>query len=379
MLRFLEVLLRYRKQILVTAAAMMLGALAFALLRPRTYTARVMLFISSSQSDMRSAFGGQLPPGLPSFALGVSNPNTKLVGVVLNSQSLADSVQRRAGRAQERRIRNEQDGSITIEILHRDPERAARIANAYPDLINALVLKVGLDNAVRKQDFLESQLVSARERLELSEQQMVQFQRGRDAPEPEEQGRRTIEAAAQLQQRIAEKEIEVSQLRRALTPDNPELRSAEAELTAWRAQLRRLTSGGGGQVFLPLSESAELKATATRILREYGKNEQIYLTLTANLAQTQIDAKNSLPVVSVIDPASPPTRPTGAGVVVTVLAAAVLGVILGVFGALLREYLQAARREPRNADFFAAWDRSVGSVARLTSRGRRRVELSPRG
>ena len=51
---------------------------------------------------------------------------------------------------------------------------------------------------------------------------------------------------ADLQRRIAEKEIEVAMLRRNATPQNPQLRAAEAELAAWRAQLNRLSARRGG-------------------------------------------------------------------------------------------------------------------------------------
>src|SRR5690606_21451061 len=161
------------------------------------------------------------------------------------------------------------------------------------------------------QRLLLAQLDAAGEQLTASEQRLLGFQEQRDLPEAESQARLTIEVAARLREAIIAKEMEVVQLRRTATPDNPALRSALAELSSLRQQFADLSAGRGtdGDILIPLKASPELRIEATRLLRDYKKDEQIYIALTAALADAQIDAQNSLPVVGVLDAAGVPTIP----------------------------------------------------------------------
>jgi uncharacterized protein involved in exopolysaccharide biosynthesis len=210
-----------------------------------------------------------------------------------------------------------------------------------------------------KRDFLERQLAEAQEDLVASEEALLSYQQQTDAPEIQEQSRQTVEAAAELQRIIYQKEIEVLQLRRVATPNNPELRAAVAELDAMRRQMRRLTGGSSsaGDVFVPLGSSPELKVGSLRLLREFTKNEQIYLSLTAALAETQLDVQNNMPVVALLDRATVPDRPSGIPRVITLGLITWLGLLAGLGMAVGVEYLDRLRRDPASQPFFEAWAR----------------------
>jgi len=376
--RFLDVaavvLRRWRLVAAITAATVLI-ALAVALLRPRLYTARTVLLPPPSQGDGRAALIASQLGDLPGLgALGGSS-NARLINVIARSRSLADTLVAtlkppadtaaviRTMLARRTRVEENSDGAVVVEVSGRDPRLAARVANAFPPLINAFSAKVSTESAQRKQEFLETQIRGASERLARSEAALLRFQKGQNAPEIGEQARRTIDAASDLQRQISEQEVRVAQLRRSATADNPALRAAEAELGTRRAQLRRLTgSGGGSPLFVPLGQSADLKAEVTRLTREYTRDEQVYVSLTGALAQAQIDANNNLPVVSVLDPALPPDRPSGFGVKVIGAVALVLGAVLGLLAAFVAEHLRRARHDPEGQRFFVAWDEFRGTV-----------------
>lgn len=357
---------------------------------PKQYTARTVLLPSQETGDSRSQLLSQVPGGLLGITGSASSANQARIAAILKSGLLVDSMVARLGfekgsegdqqlreaLGEHTDVRSGEGGAVVITVGSHNPRLAFRAADEFPSLVNSLVIRFGTEAAMHRQTFLESQLAAARQQLEASEQRLVAFQQTEDAPEVQEQARRTLEAAARLQQQIMEQEVRVAQLRRVATPDNPELRAAIAELNGWRSQLARLTGGersGSNDVFVSLRESPGLQLAATRLLREYKKDEQIYLSLSESLAQAQVTVKNDLPVVSVLDrpmlPTAPFTRPTA----LIAAVAALLGLCTGVVLAFVREYARGARRNPENADFFQTWDQFKAEIARYVPRRRKRV------
>jgi tyrosine-protein kinase Etk/Wzc len=352
---------------------LVLVALAYQTLRPKYYAAHLSIVPSTERGGAASSMiaAAQLPPALAGMLVG-TNSNQRLIEGVLRSRSLADSMVARLGidpaldpgreagvrhiLEYQTKVENRPDGSIRIEVRDRDPVWAARIANELPDLANVITARLSASVALRKQEFFENQLVRAHQQLVNSEERLVAFQLSQDAPEIQEQARRTMEAAAELQRQIMEQEITVSQLRRSATSNNPELRSAEAQLTATRAQLARITTGSGraDRVFVSMRESPELMVEAARLLRDFTKDEQVFMSLTAALTQAQIDANNNLPTISVLDPAIVPQSPVRLDVRLLLAMAMLLGLVLGVVAAFFQEYLIQARRDPASEQFFTA-------------------------
>ncbi|MBW3655242.1 MAG: hypothetical protein KY444_03995, partial [Gemmatimonadetes bacterium] len=260
-----------------------------------------------------------------------------------------------------------------------DPVLAARVANEFPSLINQISAQMGAEAALHKEAFLEGQLRRAQARLERSEEALVAYQRGRNAPDIQEQARQTVDAAAELQTQIAAQERRVNQLARTSTPSNPALRAAQSDLATMRSQLGQLTAGGRGHLYVPFRESANLKAEITRLTREFAKDEKMYLSLTAALAEAQIEVNNNLPVVSVLDRAEVPRAPSGFGLKLVVAVAGILGMLLGLIGAFVMERLARARQEPEDGSFFEAWEDFKGDLRRGGFRRARVAVSSPAG
>lgn len=362
-----------------TAVGAALVALPLAILLPRDYAARALLVASESGNDLQSqVLGSALPAGIPAMFGVTGGSNQQLIGVVIGSQSLADSMvarlapgedeaavrramEIRNALAYETEVDTRPDGSVRLLTRARDPELAARIANEIPELVNVLMARLSAEAALRKQEFLEEQLELAGRRLAETEARLVEFQTEQAAPDLQEQARQTVEAAADLQQEILRREIDVAALRRTLTPDHPELRAAEAALATARAQLRRLGGvAGSGDVFVSMRDAPELRVQATRLLREYTRDEQVVVSLTAALADAQIDARNNLPTVTVLDAARVPGNPLGPTLPVVLVVALLLGAVLGGFLVVGRELLRQARANPSNGPLFREWDRIRG-------------------
>lgn len=385
LLELFAVLLRRKKTILFTTlATVALAALAL-FLGPPEYVARTVLVPAAERgntSGVRAQLMSQMPGGFPISVGG--GGQQRLIEVVLRSQSLSDSmVARIRARPAHRDVKPAVirevmgdvqvkgdpvlDGSVSVVVTAPDPELAADIANEFPPLVNGIASSLGAQLAERKEQFIESQLEAAAVRLSESEARMVRFEKGSDAVDLQEQAKRTVEAASRLQEAVTEQEIRVAAIRRTATPNNPALRAAEGELAARRSALAGLTRGsrGNSALYVPLGQSSDLKLAATRVMRDYARDEQIYKALTTALTQARMDASDNLPIVGVLDVASPPTAPASKRRGTVLLAAALAGLFLGLVVAFVAEYVRRVRSDPASREILAGGDgRGAGVPAR---------------
>lgn len=374
-LDLIAVLLRRWKTIVFTTlAAVALAALGLFLL-PTTYVAQTVLVPAAERGNtgsVRAQLMSQMP-NLP-LTVGAGGGQQRLIEVVLRSRSLADSmVARIRAQPQHRDVEPGEireilatgvdlqgdavlDGSVAVKVTAEEPALAADVANEFPPLINGIAASLGAQLAQRKEQFIEAQLAAAAERLAESEARMVRFEKGSDAVDLQEQGKRTVEAASRLQEAVTQQELRVAAIRRTATPNNPELRAAEGELAARRRALAELTGGGRGNnaLYVPLGQSSDLKVAATRVMRDFARDEQIYKALTAALTQARMDASDNLPIVGVLDTAATPTAPASKSPLTVLLAATLAGLFLGLLFAFIAEYLRRMRSDPAGRDFLAA-------------------------
>lgn len=368
-LRIAASLARGWRTLLGVALTTTAAAMAAAAFLPKSYVAGTLLipFVGTSARSSLAAAG--LPSGVAGLLGGIgASPSERLLSVVLGSGTLFGEVLQRAARTPGERevvdrvlrtgvrvVRNP-DGSLVVQVSAPTPELAARVANTYPPVLNQVLARLSSEGARTKQAFLRAQLDTADDRLLVSERKFIDFAQRRTAPAPEQQANRTIDAAAALQQQIFEQEAAIAQLRRTATPSNPELRAAEALLATRRAQLSELTNGGGlrRSVLVPVERGTELRIASTRVEREYQQDLRVYSSLAASLTDVQIDVGNSLPVLTVLDPATPPGDPTLKVSTAGVLGLA-FGLVLGAIVTLVRHELSHLRENPETAPYLEAF------------------------
>lgn len=378
----LGAVLRGWRTVIGCAVAALAAAVLVTLVTPSRYIAGTVLVPAAEPQSRSSMLLSQLPGGIGGL-LGIgggSSSADRLIGALLKSRTLLDSIATRAGRTtaerkeirrlldKHTRLQRSADGSISVQVTADDPELAARVANTFPVMLNEAIARVSREAATRRRAFIDDQLRVAREDLVQSEDRMLQFQQRRSTPDLPEQARRTIDAAAELQREIYSAELDVARLRRVATEDNPDLRAAEAALATRRAQLSRLTSSQASTngVLIPMGQGAELRMAATRLLREFTTDEKIYESLTAALAEAQIAANDNMPVLSVLDAAEPPPAPTLP--IVPLVVSPIFGLLLGGALVVARDVAQRMKEREEGAAFFDAW----ASFKRDVRRGGRR-------
>lgn len=241
-------------------------------------------------------------------------------------------------------------GIITVAVEDKDPERAARMANAFVEELKRLTQSLAITEASRRRIFFEQQLKETREKLIRAEEDFRKFQERTGALKVDAQAQTVLETIAELKAQIAAKEVEINVMRTYTTPDNPDLQKAEEALRAMKAQLRELErkSGNNPDPLLPTGKLPELGIEYIRKMREVKFLEALYELLLKGYEQARLDEARDAIVIQVIDRASPPERRIKPNRRRMVILATFIGSFISIFAAFLLEFKEKAETNPES-------------------------------
>ena len=92
-------------------------------------------------------------------------------------------------------------------------------------------------------------------------------------------------------------------------------------------------------------QAPELVFQEGRLRRQVDVSQEVYLTLKREHEAARIEEVNDTPVITVIDPAKPPPRPSAPKRPLIALLGLVLGGMVGVFWAFAAAYADDMRRD----------------------------------
>ena len=232
---------------------------------------------------------------------------------------------------------------ITVEVDDKDPELAAKMANAYYEVLKSLMTRVAVTEAQQRRQFFEDQFAKAKEELSNAEVKLKETQERTGLVELKSQAEATIEAVARLRAEIAQREVQLSAMRTFATPENSDYRRVVAELNGLRAELKKLDKGGvGGELGLVSAGNLpEQGLEYVRALREVKYQEAVFEIMAKQFELAKVDEAKDGGNVQQLDVATVPERkskPKRALIVVlSVLAAGFLAVLLAFVRAAMRK------------------------------------------
>ena len=232
---------------------------------------------------------------------------------------------------------------ITVEVDDKDPELAAKMANAYYEVLKSLMTRVAVTEAQQRRQFFEDQFAKAKEELSNAEVKLKETQERTGLVELQSQAEATIEAVARLRAEIAQREVQLSAMRTFATPENSDYRRVVAELNGLRAELKKLDKGGtGGELGLVSAGNLpEQGLEYVRALREVKYQEAVFEIMAKQFELAKVDEAKDGGNVQQLDVATVPERkskPKRALIVVlSVLAAGFLAVLLAFVRAAMRK------------------------------------------
>jgi uncharacterized protein involved in exopolysaccharide biosynthesis len=340
---FAAVLATWRRFILVIVSVCTVAALIISVLLPNWYkaTARLLPPKDTSPTNMLGAAGSVLR-GLGSgrlSALGNQNTGSYNYMAILNSRSAMEAVVRKFNLREVYDVRDtsmqeainalednvsftlERDDDIAIEVLDKDKQRAADMANYFVDQLNNISNRLATQEASNNRDFIEHRLNEVQADLRMAEDSLRAYQQVSGLIiTPDENA--SSSAIGALYGMKAKKEIEFAILQRTMGEDNPQLHQTEIELD----ELNKKVSG------IP-----EVGIQSLRFYRRVVIQQKIMEYLVPLFEQARIEQQKDIPVILVLDRAIPPEkkdRPKRSVIVLVVFAASLAFSILIV---LMRE------------------------------------------
>ncbi len=309
------------------AGGLVMGITAFLL--PPMYTATASIMPPQQQQSTASALLGQLGPlaGAAGSSLGIKTPADLYIGI-LGSRTIADDLiqafdLRRLYRVKTltdaRKILTSRsafssgkDPMIKISIEDHDPKRAAALANAYVDELYKQNGRLALTESAQRRLFFEREMEAQKKSLADAEVALRKTQERTGVLQVNSQVESIIRTMAQLRAEIASREVALSSLKSAATPQNPEVVRQETEVAAMRDQLQKLEAsndpGRPGDPLIPTSRVPTVGLEYVRALRDLQYNETLFELLSKQYEAARIDEAKEAPVIQVVDPAVPPER-----------------------------------------------------------------------
>jgi uncharacterized protein involved in exopolysaccharide biosynthesis len=314
-LDYLFVLYKWRRFIIINVGIVVVLAVTISLLLPKWYRATASI-LPPKEPDMLGSFGAatSVLKGL-SGARGLKglgqNQGAYNYFAILKSRTAMEAVVRKfdlisvydiPDTSMEKAIKalagntsfeTQDEDNITIEVLDKDPQRAADMANYFVDLLNQISMQLGTQEARNNREFIEKRLEACREDLRNAETALQKYQEKSGiivAVDPSTPG---VSAIAELYGMKAKKEVELGILKRTVSSDNTIVRQAELELRELDKKLATFPGVG---------------IESLRLYRNLAIQQKILEYLIPLYEQAKVDEQKDVPVLLVLDKAVPPER-----------------------------------------------------------------------
>lgn len=335
-----------------------LAAFGLSFLSTPQYVAATTILLPQQQPSAAAALSqlGAMA-GMVGAAAGLKNPAEMYVGL-LNSRTLSDRMVDRFGMMNIKGVKTREDarkilarisrmvprrdGLITIAVGSPSPQLSAAMANAYVEELSSLTSRLAVTEAQQRRQFLEKEMIKAKDNLVKAEIALggvgVSESTLKFNPMAMGQGLATLKA------QIAAKEVQLSSMRGYLTENSPNVRQAQQELAALRAQLGKLEHAA------PKGDNAEYVSR----YREFKYNEVLFEQLAKQYEMARIDEAREGAVIQVVDVAVPPQRKANRSkALIAGLAWLLAGFVLLAF-VFVRRALKTNDQSPETAARLAA-------------------------
>lgn len=181
---------------------------------------------------------------------------------------------------------------VHIDVEDRDPEMAARIANALVEELDRVNRDVRTQRAGRTRAYLTEQIALVQERLRASEERLAAYERTHGLVLGGSE-RSAVEGVADLLSRKMALQVRKTWMESYAEPNNPGLQSLNSELAAIDRELSRLPG---------------LKQEGNRIALDVEIQRRVFTLLTAQLEEAKLEENRKVGGLAVLDEARAPTR-----------------------------------------------------------------------
>lgn len=370
LLEILIILARRRKFVLWFTSITTILTAIIVFIVPNKYTAVTVVLPPSQNSSMSAALLSQFAgtsnlASLAGASLGIKNQGDMYVSL-FRSRTVEDAVIQRFGlmaryhkktmidaRASfERRtaaVLGVKDGLIRISVTDRDPNFAARVANAYVEEFHKHTDSLATTEASQRRVFFQQQLLEASANLTRAEEALKSTESSTGVLQLDSQARALVESAAVLRGQITAKEVELHAMRAYATENNPQVIVAQHELDAMKAQLAKVagTDNSSDSSFaIAGSKIPEAGMEYMNKLRDVRYYETIDELIAKQFEAAKLDEARQA-VIQVVDVAIPPDKKSGPYRAFIIVLFAILSFAIAAGWSLFSERLERSLRDPQ--------------------------------
>jgi len=332
LLRRLATLVRWRRLILINTLVVAVLAVLVSLMLPKWYRATCSVFppqednlVLGDGSTMAAVAASALGRGRSGVSL-FSSPSDIYVAI-LKSRTVIEEVIHRNGLMGEfktetlddareilksrMKTRVGSEGVVTLSVVDKDPDAAAKIANDFLELLDTKSQERRSSSAGAVRDLLEHRVAETSDSLLRAEESFRRIQEETGILVPEEQARALVESAVQIELGRKMREVELGMLRAQVGPSDPNRARLTREIDLLEGQLRDIDRGSPGDTSsfrVPLAEFPSRSIAYARALRDLKIQEAIFELLTQQYETYRILELRDTPVLQVLDNAVAPER-----------------------------------------------------------------------
>ncbi len=373
LLKYLGILVRYRKLIFYDVLIFTILAIVISFLLPPKYRATAQILPPSEESEFAGVLGagGLSIPKLSRLARGGSllpgATPSDLIAAILGSRTIQERViikcdlmkvykikksMELAVRtlSQATKIRVSEEGVVTIVVEAPKPKLAADIANSYIEELDRFLKESNMSRGKNMRLFIEKRLTSALNELKTAQESLRVFQERHRVVALDEETKAVIDAYASLKAELLKREMELGIVQNVSTPDNFYLAGIKREIAEFRRQLAEIETGKRGKGYgagfaVPFANLPAVAAEYARRLRDYRVQEEIYALLIQQYEQAKILEARDTPTITVLDYARIPERRSFPKRRIIVFSAFLLSLFGGVLLAFGLEYRRNLSQE----------------------------------
>ena len=246
---------------------------------------------------------------------------------------------------------NSDDNALEIKVFDPDSSRAKAMAGYFVTVLNDIYIQMNSREARNNREFIQRRYEQLLLDLKSAEDSLRAFQERYGVYTANDQVKAAIIAAAELEAKIALREIELGVLEKTMTATNPELEAMKTEVAEFKKRRREMTVGGGGEkgtnIFIPFAQVPERAIEYIRVMREVEIQTKLQETLLPLFEQSKIEENRDTPTVVVLDPPTVSSRPVKPRRLIITAIVALVGFFVGIFLIFVRDFL--ARMREKNA------------------------------
>lgn len=227
---------------------------------------------------------------------------------------------------------------LTIEVLDRDPQRAADMANFFVARLNAINSALSSQAATGLLDYVEVRYAQAEDDLAALLDSLQSYQARYGIFDIEAQTSAYFEQVASLRRSVLEVEIQYEALKQQLGPQNQRVVGLQQIVRA--ANRKYQAALDGKEKVLPVASKAMPQAARdyAELMLERTIQERIMEFLAPMLEQARFEERREVQAVQVVDTAIPPLKKARPLRTLIVIGVTFSAFVLSIVFALLMEW-----------------------------------------